>query len=384
MDSLLFIKILFWISLASVVYAYFGYPLALITLKRLTAPKGEFTNDDLSYQPTVTIIIPVHNESAVIEEKLQNLIQLDYPAGKYEIIIVSDGSTDQTGNIVQQYLDKGIRYIEMTERKGKAAALNAGLGAAANDIVVYSDASIMLKQDALRNIVRRFQDPVIGCISGEDHIPEGGGEGIYGRYELFLRNRESEVYSIVGASGSFYAQRRSLTRPFIEGMAPDFLSVLDTVEQGCRAVTEPQAVGFMTSVKSSRGEFDRKVRTLIRGMSALFHKKSLLNPFRYGVFAFELLSHKIMRWLVPFFLLLLFGANLFLLKETAYQILFMLQTVFYLMVVLSLSSSENLKNRMIGRIPLYFITVNTAILFAWFKYLTGVRQEIWNPTKRQT
>lgn len=375
--------VIFWISFGGVIYAYFGYPLLLMIMGRFIGRKNNLVGNDAAYKPSISVVIPVHNEEAIIGNKLENIKSLDYPAEKCEIIIVSDGSTDRTGEIVSQHRSERIKYIQMSQRRGKAAALNAGVEKAVNEIIVFSDASIMLRQDALRNIVQGFRNPEIGCISGEDHILVPGGEGIYGRYELFLRNQESEVYSIVGASGSFYAQRRSLTRPFQEGMAPDFLSVLDTVEKGYRAITEPKAVGIMTSVKSTKGEFDRKVRTLIRGMAALFHKKRLLNPFRYGIFAFELLSHKIMRWLVPFFLIALFCSNLFLLGATVYEIIFMLQVVFYLLVVLSLASVRDLQKRMMGKIPLYFITVNTAILFAWYKYLTGVRQEIWNPTKRQ-
>lgn len=382
MTDLFLVKSLFWTSLAAVVYAYFGYPLALMVLKRVAGAKEGGVSVDASSEPTLSIIIPVHNEAAVIEEKLRNLLMLDYPAGKREIIIVSDGSTDQTGTIVERYLEQGIRYIKLPERRGKAAALNSGLAAAVNEIVVFTDASIMLRRDALRNIVRRFQDPAIGCISGEDHIPEGGGEGAYGKYELFLRNQESAVHSIVGASGSFYAQRRSLAMTFREGMAPDFLSVLDTVAQGYRAVTEPAAVGTMTSVKAARDEFDRKVRTLLRGMSALLQRGRLLNPFKYGVFAFELWSHKIMRWLVPFFLLGLFCANLLLVGTTLYSVFFALQAVFYLLAAAALLPVQDIKQMMMTKIPLYFITVNAAIVVAWVKYVRGVRQEIWNPSRR--
>ena len=383
MTDLILMKSLFWTSFAAVVYAYFGYPLALMVLKRLAGPKKARVTDDSFYEPALSIIIPVHNEAAVIEEKLRNLMQLDYPAGKCEIIIISDGSTDRTGEIVSQHLEGRIKYIEMPERRGKAAALNAGVEQAANEIIVFSDASIMIEQAALRNIVRRFRDPEIGCISGEDHIREPGGEGFYGKYELWLRNLESRVHSIVGASGSFYAQRRELCQPFEEGMAPDFFSVLNTVEKGFLAINEPLAFGTMKSLKDTKDEFNRKVRTLVRGMTVLFHKKGLLNPYKYGFFAIELFSHKIMRWLVPFFLILLFISNLVLFQIDFYYLIFICQIFFYLLALISFSKIGNFYKRIWGKIPLYFTTVNAAILFAWFKYLSGVRQEIWNPTKRQ-
>ena len=184
---------------------------------------------------------------------------------------------------MDQYEDE-IKFYNLPERKGKAGALNRALLEACNEIVVFSDASIILEPNALKKIVNRFRSENIGCISGEDYIPGGGGEGAYGRYELFLRNLESSVGSIVGASGCFYAQRRSLCEPFKEGMAPDFLSVLKTVEKGYRAVTEPMARGVMESVSKSKQEFDRKVRTLLRGMTTLMAFKHLINPLQYGVF----------------------------------------------------------------------------------------------------
>ncbi|MCK5091390.1 MAG: glycosyltransferase family 2 protein, partial [Gammaproteobacteria bacterium] len=246
----------------------------------------------------------------------------------------------------------------------------------------FSDASIMLDRQAILNIVKQFQNEMVGCVSGEDHIREDSGEGAYGRYELFLRNQESRIYSIVGASGSFYAQRKSLCTSFIEGMAPDFLSVLNVAEQGYRSVTEPSAFGEMTSVKSMKNEFQRKVRTFIRGMSALFLKKRLMNPFKYGVFSILLISHKLIRWLVPCFLLILLVTNIFILEQVFYQVSLCAQVIFYLLALIAYMN-EWLQDKIYGKIPLYFTIVNLAIIIAWFKYLVGVRQEIWNPSDRK-
>ena len=194
---------------------------------------------------------------------------------------MSDGSTDRTTEIIRAVAPPAVEVVELDARRGKAAALNAGLERARHEILVFSDASIDLEPDALLKIVRRFQDPGIGCVSGEDRIAESGGEAWYGRYELLVRRLESRVHSIVGASGSFYAQRRALCGPFAEGMAPDFLSVIRTAQQGYRAVAEPEAVGMMTSAIRHGQEFERKVRTFIRGITALFAHASVLNPFRH-------------------------------------------------------------------------------------------------------
>lgn len=334
------------------------------------------------FEPTISMIIPVHNEERVIEAKIQNTISLDYPRDKFEVIMVSDASTDRTHDIIHEYENKGIRFIMLPERKGKAGALNRGLKEARFEIIVFSDASIVLAADALHHIVKRFWFENVGCVSGEDHIPEGGGESAYGKYELFLRNLESRVSSTVAASGCFYAQRRNLCEPFQEGMAPDFLSVLTTVDKGFRAVTEPRALGAMQSLDRPEQEFERKVRTLIRGMTTLIHFKYLMSPFRYGIFAIELISHKIMRWSAGIFLMLLLLSNLLLLGSTAYFIFLMLQILFYALALIGWVGLKGVSKTLLFKIPLYFCIINISALIAWLKYFNGTRQEIWEPTKR--
>ncbi|HHJ13735.1 MAG TPA: glycosyltransferase family 2 protein [Gammaproteobacteria bacterium] len=376
---------IFWICLAGVVYAYFGYPLLLLLVNGLLARlrPARPARFQPGEAPPVTLLIPAHNEAAVIGNKLENCLALEYP-GELEVLVVSDGSSDATVDIVQQYgrRDSRLRLIVLEERKGKANALNVGLEQARGEILVFSDASILLDPGAVWEIVRPFADPRIGCVSGEDHIEGGGGEGLYGRYELFLRNQESRYGSIVGASGSFYAQRRGLVTPFLEGFAPDFLSVLNTVEQGYRAISLPEAFGFMRALSSTRDEFQRKVRTLIRGYTALFRKASLLNPLRAPLFAFFLFSHKLMRWLVPLFLLGLLMSNLFLLDRPFYLFTFVAQLLFYGAAFLAWRGVARVEANPLGRIALYFTAVNLAILVAWLRYLRGVRQEIWTPSKR--
>lgn len=375
-----FLIFAFWTSLAGIFYAYFGYPAVLSILVRiLPAKKREI--ETTVHEPTVSVIIPAFNEGKVIERKIRNTIHLDYPKEKIEVLIISDGSTDDTGEIVRKFTDR-IQFYELPERSGKAAALNLGLEKARNEIIIFSDASIMLAPDAIKNIVKQFIDHGIGCVSGEDHIKDSSGEGFYGKYELFLRNLESKLHSIVGASGSFYAQRKELCSSFQEGLAPDFLSVLNTVEKGYRAVTEPRAQGTMTSLNSVQDETGRKVRTLIRGITTLNHKKNLFNPFKYSIFSFELISHKLMRWLVPYFLIILFSVNIFLLPRPLYISTFILQVIFYLLTLAAFTEVMNMEKKILGRIPLYFVMANVAILQAWYKYARGVRQEIWSPTKR--
>jgi len=371
-------KILFWVSGLAVLYTYAGYPLLLMLWPK--AEEGRNAPDaSQGFEPAISIIIPVYNEEKVIREKIENTLSLDYLKERREIIVVSDASNDRTPEIVKDYDKDGVNLFELSRRKGKAGALNLGLQKAKNEIVIFSDASIILEQDALKKIVGKFIDPGVGCISGEDHIPGGGEEGAYGTYELALRNLENRAGSIVGASGCFYAQRRSLCRPFLEGMAPDFFSVLETVEKGYGAVTEPAATGVMKSVGDSRGEFQRKVRTFLRGMTTLLHFKHLLNPFRYGVFSIQLISHKLLRWSTGLFMILLFLSNLFLLDSKMYLTFLFLQAAFYALAAIGwLGMSRPL----IFRAPFFFSMVNVSALVAWAKYVMGIRQEIWEPSKR--
>jgi cellulose synthase/poly-beta-1,6-N-acetylglucosamine synthase-like glycosyltransferase len=373
-------EVVFWACVLGVLYPYSGYPAILWLLAR-----GRRSHDrasDVETQPSVTLIVPVHNEQDRIGRKLVNTAALRYPAGRLQTLFVSDGSTDRTIDLIRTNLTNTMSVVELPRRGGKAAALNAGLAQAVHEVLVFSDASIELEPDALQRIVGPFRDPSIGCVSGEDRIAESGGEGLYGRYELFLRRLESRVHSIVGASGSFYAQRRALCQPFTEGMAPDFLSVLRTVEQGYRAVSEPSAVGTMTSVKDPKHEFERKVRTLIRGMTTLFAHAHLLNPARHGLFAFAVLSHKVLRWTVPFFLIGTLLSPLALLSSPFYMLVFTSQVAFYVLAIAAFAKWAHVQHTLVGKVALYFSSVNAAILAAWCQYGRGVRQELWTPSHR--
>lgn len=371
---------LFWICVALVVYPYAIYPALLVLLNRLIRRKPH--EAATAHVPTVSIVLPVHNEAARVVAKIRNLLQLDYPLEKVQILIVGDGCTDDS---LQQAVASGqglVQAVPLAQRAGKAAALNAGLEHASGDVVVFTDAGIILDPVALRRLVAHFADPQIGCVSGEDYIEGAETEGLYGKLELLLRREEALLHSIAGASGCFYAQRRELCEPFRSGMAPDFLSVLNTVRKGRRAIAEPAARGSMTATSSQRAEFTRKARTFLRGITALFGNSALLNPFRYPQFSFILLSHKLMRWLAPLPMGGCLIAAFLLRDQPLYLWLFVIQVALYAVAVLGMLSPGLSQRVSLVRLSTFFLLVNVAALQALALWTVGRRVEVWQPTRR--
>lgn len=375
-------ELLFWISLLAVIYPYALYPALLVAWNRLAG--RTLPSPDPAYRPAVSVILPVHNERTRIEAKIANLLALDYPRDRLQLIVIGDGCTDDTLALAAQAGGEAVVTHPLPRRAGKAAALNAGLERATGEIVVFTDAGIILDRGALASLVGHFADPVVGCVSGEDYVEGGESEGLYGRIELLLRREEARLHSIAGASGCFYGMRRALCRPFRAGMAPDFLSVLDTVRSGHRALCEPAARGAMTATSSQRAEFSRKARTFLRGLTALFGNAALLNPLRYPAFAFILWSHKLLRWLGPASLLLCLGSAFALRGQPLYAVLLYGQLAFYALALGALAWPAVLGRFVVARLSAFFLLVNVAAGKALVLWLAGVRQELWEPTRRPT
>jgi cellulose synthase/poly-beta-1,6-N-acetylglucosamine synthase-like glycosyltransferase len=374
------VEVLFWICALLVAYPYAIYPVVLVAINRLGGRRAHAA--DVGYEPAITVIMPVHNEAGRIGAKVANLLALDYPREKMQILVIGDGCTDDT---LDRALAAGqgiVTVVPLAGRGGKAAGLNAGLERATGDIVVFTDAGIMLDRLSLRYLVGHFTDPQVGCVSGEDYIEGSETEGLYGKLELLLRREEARLHSIAGASGCFYGQRRELCEPFQPGMAPDFLSVLNTVRQGKRALAEPLARGSMTATSSQRAEFTRKVRTFLRGITALFGSAGLLNPFRYPAFSFILWSHKLMRWLAPLPMVGCLVAAYLLRAQLLYLSFFIIQVVLYLAAVAGMLWPQLAARLSVVRLSAFFVLVNAAALKALALWLVGSRVEVWQPTQR--
>ncbi|MCF8024002.1 MAG: glycosyltransferase family 2 protein [Desulfobacteraceae bacterium] len=388
-------KFIFWFSAAAIVYAYIGYVLVLYIISFF---RGKTVVRDENLLPEVSLIVTVHNEQQRIQEKIDNTLSLDYPEEKLEIIFASDASTDRTDDIVRA--DSRLKLVRSPERRGKEFAQKCAVDQANGEVLVFSDAATMLDADALRNITACFADPTVGCVSSEDRFVDAqgriSGEGAYVKYEMFLRRLESKVFSLVGLSGSFFAARREVCGNWAVDLQSDFNTLLNSLKLGLRGVSDPGSLGWYRNIADEKKEFDRKVRTVLRGISVLKRNYGVLNPFAYGLFAWQLFSHKLCRWLVPFFLAAALASNLFLITDSfVYAALFCLQLVFYLLalVYFALGFWKVPKDAGPGRfpvlkffnllkIPYYFLVVNAAIFFAWVKFFRGERSVYWNPSKR--
>ncbi len=328
------------------------------------------------------MILPVHNEAVRVVAKVHNLLELDYPHDRLQILVIGDGCTDDSLEQASRAGGDKVVAIPLPRRAGKAAALNAGLARASGEIVVFTDAGIILERPSLRRLVEHFSDPSIGCVSGEDYIEGAQTEGLYGKLELLLRREEALLHSIAGASGCFYAQRRELIEPFKAGMAPDFLSVLNTVRKGKRALAEPAARGVMAATSSQGAEFTRKVRTFLRGITALLGNAGLINPLRYPAFSFILISHKLMRWLAPLPMLGCLILAFLLRAQPPYAVLLAIQLALYGLAVCGLLRPALAERFGLVRLSTFFVLVNAAALKALALWVSGARLEVWQPTQR--
>ena len=373
---------LFWIAGLFVLYTYFGYPLLLWLIGALRGKEVK----KAPITPPLTFIITAYNEEERIAEKIENTLGLEYPRERLQIIVASDASTDRTDEIVRAYASQGVELVRAPERRGKEHAQKLAVEAAKGEILVFSDVATVLKPDSLRKLAANFGDPSVGCVSSEDRVLEdrgnGSGEGYYVRYEMWLRRLESRARSVVGLSGSYFAARKEVCHPWREDLQSDFNTVLNAIRSGMRGVSDPEVIGYYRSVSSGKEEFRRKVRTVIRGLNVFTSSLSLLNPFRYGLFSLELLSHKLFRWLVPFALVALLLSNFFLIPAGPfYRVSMALQGAFYLGAALALFDGR-LAKRAPFRIPLFFSLTNFSILVAWFRYLKGERMAKWEPSRR--
>ena len=373
---------IFGISIFLVFYIYFGY---LLLLFLITLFKRSKTNKE-NIIPSVSIIIPVYNQGKIIEDKIKNCLRLNYPEDKLEIIVASDGSTDDTDDVVRKYSHQGVKIIKLAQRRGKHFAQGEALKIAQGEIIVFTDVGISFGSDSLKLLVRNFGDPKVACVSSVDEVVtskvRSSKEGLYICYDMLLRKLESRLGASTGMSGSFYAVRKEFCHPFYPSMSNDFYIPLRAVMRGYKAILDPQVKGYYSTWGDPGDEFKRKTRTIVHGMEVLSEFKAVLNPFKYGFYSIQIISHKLLRWLVPYFLTIIFATNILLLsKGWIYFAFFLAQLLFYL-IALAVHFRPELNNNLVSKISYFFALTNISILVSWYKYYSGERFVQWEPTKR--
>jgi cellulose synthase/poly-beta-1,6-N-acetylglucosamine synthase-like glycosyltransferase len=377
--------IVFWASAGALLYTYIGYPLLLALLSRLR-PRAVRRAD--GWTPSVTVIITAYNEERDLAAKLENTLALDYPQDKLEVIVASDCSSDRTDEIAREFAARGVRLHRQPERLGKTAAQNAAVEKAAGEIILFSDATTLYRRDVLRVLMPSFADPSVGCATGRvvytDSAQSSVGHGTrsYWSYEFLLKKHESNVCSLIGVCGCLYAVRRSAYVPLYHEACSDFIIATKMVEQGLRAVYEPEAVCMEETNQQADKELKTRVRIITQTFSDLWRNRAMMNPFKSGFYAIELLSHKVMRYLVPLFLILILVSSALLAPRSLfYTVALAGQVALYGAAILAwMLERMGLHSRLLA-IPQYFVLGNIASLIAFYKFLRGERYVRWEPIR---
>lgn len=379
-------KILFYVSLIMLFYVYFGYPIIIWIIGSVN--KKKVKKDDCFF-PFVSIVISAFNEEYGIEKTIRNKLDLDYPTDKFEIIIVSDESTDKTEEIVKKLINNKIKLIRQTPRAGKTSALNLAVPMAKGDIIVFSDANSIYKEDALKKLVRNFDDPQVGYVTGKmiytnpDGSAIGDGCSTYMKYENLLRLLETNAGSVVGVDGGIDAVRKKLYDPMNYDQLPDFVLPLKVVNQGYRVVYEPEAILKESVLSQSSDEYRMRVRVSLRALWALSDMRHMLSFSKNILFSLQLWSHKALRYLCFLFLITAYVSNLFLINEfnMGYLFVFFFQNLFYFFAYISILFANKIYNIKIIYLCHYFILLNIAAAHAFIKFILREKQFIWAPRK---
>lgn len=376
-------------ALGFVAYTYLGFPLLLILVAALRRRRPHAAAP--VEWPTVSIVLPVHNEAAVIRRTLENLLQLDYPPERRQLLVVSDASTDATHAIVSEFADRGVELLRLSRRGGKTVAENAARPLLHGEIIVHTDASVHVERGALKALIASFADPTVGVASSRNvsvaRLDEHANyaESWYVGYDMWVRELETRFSGIVGAAGCFYAARASIqTYALPDDVSPDFAASLIARERGFRTVSVRHAVCFVPRIASLRREYRRKVRTIARGWRTLYFKSALLNPRRYGAFSWILASHKICRWLVPPLGVLVLAALVWLGRDAVWaRWAAALAGGAGLCAVLGWWWPDGRRLPKGIAVPAYLVLGNLAALHAGIRAAMGTRTPTWEPTRRE-
>ena len=382
-----FVALIFWFIAQALLWTYFGYPL-LMALRAKLAPRP--VQQDAAHLPSLTLLIPAYNEADVIRDKLENAVSLDYPSDRLQIVVVDDGSTDGTPDIVREFEERGVTLIRQPERGGKMAGVNRGFEAANGELVVLSDASPIYEKDSLRLLARNFADASVGVVVGALRVWDAGNAvakpaGLYWKYESALRKWESLTGSTVAVHGNMFAVRRSLYRPLRRHTINDEFSIaMEVMRQGFRVVYEPQAVSYDLASTNMGDEFKRRARINAGRFQALFSAGYLKAPTLD--LTFRLFSHKLLRPLTPIFMLSALIANALLVLLTAlsfdgrfwyWLLMFFAQDAFYMAAYAGYLAEKNGRSNKLFSVPYFFVSANLAALVGLWRWLRNRQSVTW-------
>lgn len=380
---MLWLEVIFWSSLTIIIFVTIVYPVMVYGLSSFIR-KQEVLWDG---EPTVSLIIAAYNEEKEIKRKLENSLKLDYPKEKLEIIVASDGSTDRTNEIVATFCDKGIKLYKY-DRMGKTGIQNETVKKARGEILVFSDANGMYKEDAIKKLIRNFGNDKIGCVCGqliyesEDINIAGVSEGSYWNYEKQLKTAESKLSSLIGANGSIYALRKNDYTELDNSLISDLVEPLEIVKKGKKVKYEPEAISIEKSSGSMNMEFARKVRIITRSIKGILHMRSLFNPFKFGIFSVQLFLHKMSRYTIPVFLMLCLLSLILLTHEMLYFIIFVLLIVLLVFAVIAKFTENTVNNNKYFGLVYYYLIVHYAIILAWGNVFRKEEMTIWTTDRK--
>ena len=393
------LKVLFWILIFIVLYAYVGYGLILfflVRLKRMLKPKTK-ERQHTDYEPEVTLLITAFNERDFVEQKMKNTRALQYPKDKLKIVWCTDGSDDGTPELLQEYPD--VTVLHRDERKGKVHAMNRAAKQVDSPIIIFSDANTDLGINSIRRIVDLFANPEVGCVSGEKRIysntedsAASAGEGLYWKYESTLKKWDAELYSVVGAAGELFAVRNELFEDVeSDTLLDDFVISLRIAMKGYRIQYDPEAYAIEHASANVSEELKRKVRIAAGAIQAVVRLKPLLNIFRYGTLSFQYISHRLLRWTVaPLSLIFIFLINLILViakgfpLDNLYTYLFAGQILFYALALIGWHLENHQMKIKVLFVPYYFFIMNYAMFLGFFRFLEKRQKVTWERAKRSS
>lgn len=378
-------QIVFWAAAIALFYVYVGYPALLC----LIAPLRRNRQPKPGYTPKISILIAASNEETSIGQKLEQTLQLKYPPDKMEVLVLSDGSQDGTDQIVSVFTDPRVRLVRIPERRGKTNAQNEGVREAQGEILIFSDATTTYHPQALEYLAANYQDPKVGAVSGRyqyfdrnQNSPTGLGTIAFWNYENAIKRMQSRISTLSGCCGCIYSVRKSAYTVLAPDVISDLVQPLWVIQKGYRVVFEDRALAYEETTESTSEEFAMRVRVITRGMRGLLSVPELLKPWKYPWIAFQLFSHKILRWMVPIFLLLLLSSNLVLINQPYFRTLLILQLSFYMLAALQTRVPIHRRWKPLG-IPLYFCTLNAAAVLGAIDLLRGKKHVIWQPVRNK-